>query len=111
MDKELNYADIVKAIIQSFVEYYYKDSEIQPQLIFDDERQHYLLLELGWTETGRVYAPIMHLDIIDGRIWIQNNQTEADLDMKLIEAGIKEEDIVLGFYPYVEKYTSGSNHS
>lgn len=39
----------------------------------------------------------MHFDIIDGKIWIQNNMTEWDVGEMLEEQGIPKSDIVLGF--------------
>ncbi|NEP59720.1 MAG: XisI protein [Symploca sp. SIO2G7] len=43
----------------------------------------------------------MHFDIKDGKIWIQENVTEAELGQDLVNMGVAREDIVLGFQvPY-----------
>ena len=82
------------------------DSAIECQLIFDTEHDHYLLLDIGWEELKRVYNCFIHLDIKEGKIWIQRNMTEADLAQELVELGIPNEDIVLGLHPlYKRPYT------
>jgi hypothetical protein len=48
----------------------------------------------------------MHLDIKDGKIWIQRNMTEMDIAAELVEKGVAREDIVLGLHPpYKRPYT------
>jgi hypothetical protein len=82
------------------------DSNVECQLIFDTERDHYQLLDIGWQDLKRIYNCFIHLDIEDGKIWIQRNMTEADLAQELVELGVAKEDIVLGLHPpYKRSYT------
>ena len=82
------------------------NSEIECQLIFDTENDHYQLLDIGWDGLKRVYNCFIHLDIKDGKVWIQRNMTEADLAQDLVEMGIPKEDIILGLHPsYKRPYT------
>jgi hypothetical protein len=38
--------------------------------------------------------------------WIQHNSTDVDLAEELLELGVPQEDIVLGFQPvYLRQYT------
>jgi hypothetical protein len=83
------------------------DTEIECQLIFDTERDHYQLLDVGWEELRRVYNCFIHLDIKDGKIWIQRNMTEADLAQELVEMGVPKEDIVLGLHPHYKRLLTG----
>ncbi len=55
------------------------NNEIESQLIFDSEHDHYQLLDIGWEEFKRIYNCFIHIDIKDGKVWIQRNMTEADL--------------------------------
>ena len=81
-------------------------SEIESQLVFDTEHDRYLLLDVGWEGLKRVYNCFIHLDIKDGKIWIQRNMTEVDLAHELIQMGVAKEDIVLGLHPlYKRPYT------
>lgn len=83
------------------------DPDIECQLVFDTEHDRYLLLDLGWQGLHRVYACYIHLDIKDGKIWIQHNMTEADLARELVEKGVPASDIILGLHPpYKRPYTN-----
>ena len=80
--------------------------EIECQLIFDTEHDHYQLLDIGWDDLKRVYNCFIHFDIKEGKIWIQRNMTEADLAQELVALGVAKEDIVLGLHPrYKRPYT------
>ena len=81
-------------------------SEIECQLIFDTEHDHYQLLDIGWEEFKRIHNCFIHLDIKENKIWIQRNLTERDLAQELVELGVPKEDIVLGLHPtYKRPYT------
>ena len=82
------------------------NSEIECQLICDPENDHYQLLDIGWDGLKRVYNCYIHVDIKDGKVWIQRNMTEADLAQELVDMGIPKEDIILGLHPsYKRPYT------
>lgn len=77
------------------------------QLIFDPERDHYQLVHVGWKPNGyRNYGCVVHLDIIDGKIWVQHDGTDDGIAYQLAELGVPKQDIVLGFQPpSMRKYT------
>lgn len=75
------------------------DKRIQAQTIFDTERDHYQLIYVGWRDQQRVYGPVLHLDIVDNKIWIQQDGTEVGIDNELVELGVPKQDIILGFDP------------
>ena len=53
-----------------------------------------------------VYGTIIHVDIRDGKIWIQRDFTEEGVVSVLVELGVPKMDIVLGFKPpYVRQFT------
>lgn len=63
-------------------------------------------MDVGWEGLKRVYNCFIHIDIKNGKVWIQRNMTEVDLDMALMELGVPKEDIVLGLHPaYKRPYT------
>lgn len=79
---------------------------VECQLVFDTEHDHYQLLDIGWEGLKRVYNCLIHLDIKDGKIWIQRNTTELDIAQALVEKRVSKEDIVLGLHPpYKRPYT------
>ena len=49
---------------------------------------------------------MLHIDIKDGKIWIQHDGTEEGIANRLVAAGVPKNDIVLGFQsPFQRKYT------
>ncbi len=49
---------------------------------------------------------MLHLDIKNGKIWIQWNGTEDDIAADLMALGVEKQDIVLGFHsPYMRQFT------
>jgi len=82
------------------------DQRIQAEIIFDIERDRYQLIYVGWRASKRIYGVVLHLDIIDSKIWIQQDGTEIGIANKLVELGIPKVDIVLAFDPpNLRKYT------
>ena len=77
----------------------------EAQLIFDTERalrsrslrDRFLVMHVGWRDDYRIYGCAIQLDLIDGKVWIQNNSTEVFVDRELIKRDIDAKDIVLGF--------------
>jgi XisI protein len=54
----------------------------------------------------RFSGELPHLDIKDGKIWIQWNGTEDDIAAELVALGVPKHDIVLGFHtPVLRQYT------
>ncbi len=76
------------------------------QLLTDEKRDKYQLLAVGWEEDERIYYVIFHADITDGKIWIQEDNTEDGFANLLLEKGIEKHEIVLAYYPdYHRQYT------
>ncbi|MBP5977705.1 XisI protein [Brasilonema sp. CT11] len=79
---------------------------VESQLVFDTEHDHYQLIDIGWEGLTRIYNCFIHIDIKNGKIWIQHNMTDVDLADKLVDMGVPKEDIVLGLHPpYKRPYT------
>ena len=72
---------------------------IECKTVFDDENDSYLLITLGWHDHKRIHGCLVHLDIIDGKIWVQRDDTEDGVTYELEAAGIPKDKIVLGFHP------------
>jgi|688.fasta_scaffold232869_2 hypothetical protein len=69
------------------------------ELIFDDERRRYIVLHVGWLKEKHIHHCLVHMDIVDDKIVIQENNTEDLLKTDLIEMGVPAEKIELGFIP------------
>lgn len=81
---------------------------IQTITVFDCQHDRYQLLRMGWTDSHkRIFNPILHLDIIEGKVWIQENRTDIDIGEELSSRGIPKFDIVLGLHPpHLRPYNS-----
>jgi XisI protein len=104
MDKLDHYRLCVQAILEKHSQF--KSQDIENELSFDSVRDHYQLMRVGWKGLKRVYYTVLHFDIKDGKIWLQQNTTDIDVGQELLEIGIPKEDIILGLHPpYKRPYT------
>ncbi|MEL6382960.1 MAG: XisI protein [Cyanobacteria bacterium J06626_18] len=80
---------------------YYKhhNEAVESQLFFDCDRDHCQLMRVDWQGLSRVYHTVLHFDIKDNKIWLQQNTTDVDVGQELTDMGIPKEDIVLGIHP------------
>jgi hypothetical protein len=98
MDKIEQYRQFIKQILTEHVQTETKSDTVKAELIFDSEHDHYQLAYVGWQGEKRVFGPVIHFDIQNGKIWIQYNGTEDHLAERLVEMGVPDSDIVLGFH-------------
>lgn len=106
MDKLEKYREYVEQLITRYANSDQNTKDVEVQVIMDTVRDHYQWMNVGWEGFKRVYSCFIHLDIKDGKIWIQQNWTEDDLAADLVEMGVPREDIVLGLHaPYKRPYT------
>jgi len=91
-----SYRTIIERALTDYAKYPYSYGEIERQLVFDRERDHYLLLSVGW-DKHRVHGCLIHIDLIDGKCWIQRDGTETGVAHDLEAAGIPKDRIVLAF--------------
>ena len=70
MDRVEQYRQIVREFLQNFAA-----DDPEAQLVFDTERDHYLVMHVGWRDDYRIYGCAMQLDLIEGKVWIQHNST------------------------------------
>lgn len=107
MDTQLNYKKIIQAVLQDHANY--RRSLLGGyacQVIFDDERGQYLILDLGWKGDQYIHATPIHLSLIGDKIWIQYDDTEEGVATDLMAAGIPKKSIVLGFrHPKIRQHT------
>ncbi|KAF3889662.1 MULTISPECIES: XisI protein [Nostocales] len=106
MAKIDDYRNKIQQLLNKYTKYKPSYGEVEVEPIFDTERNHYQILRVGWNNQKRIYGPIMHLDIINEKIWIQQNTTEVDIALELIEMGVPKHDIVIGFHtPKMREFT------
>jgi XisI protein len=98
MDTLNQYRQIVQDILSEYSSRR-STATIDSQCNFDLLRDHYQVVNVGWENDRRVYGCVLHLDIINNKIWLQYNGTEIDIAQELCTRGVPKSDIVLGFQP------------
>lgn len=92
-----NYQKIIEKVISDYADFLGDDDGVQIELVFDKLRDRYLLVETGWENGRRIYGTLLHIDIINDKIWIQQDGTEAGIANELVALGVPKNRIVLGF--------------
>ena len=106
MDAVAAYREIVKRIIGEYAALKPSYGNIEVETIFDDAQGHYEIVYNGWDEWRRIHGPVLHVDIKDGKVWIQHDGTEDGIAEEMVQAGIPREHIVLAFHhPDERKHT------
>jgi hypothetical protein len=106
MAKVEQYRQSIQTVIKRHASYQPAYGEVELQMIFDTERDHYQLVHAGWHNQHRKYGCLIHLDLKDGKIWVQQDGTEVGVANELVELGVPKEDIVLAYQPaYIRPYT------
>jgi len=106
MDTLDTYRQIIQNVLREYVRVPYAYGEIHNEVVFDREADRYLVVSVGWQAVKRIHGCLIHLDLINGKVWIQRDGTEHGIANDLVAAGIPRDRIVLGFHtPDVRPYT------
>ena len=106
MDTLNQYRQIIEKILSDYASIPYAYGDIETETVFDRDRDHYLLMNVGW-DNRRVRGALVHLDIRDGKIWVQRDGTERGIAYALKDAGIPKSQIVLGFHQSAVRLHTG----
>jgi hypothetical protein len=99
MDRVNRYREIVRRVVEQYAGQKPSLGEVDSYPLIDAERDHYLAVQNGWVRRNRVHGAFVHVDIKDGKVWVQYDGTDRPVAEELERAGIPREDIVLGFQP------------
>ncbi len=90
---------MIETILSDYASLPYSYADIQSEVVFDRNRDRYLWMSVGWDGERRVHGCMVHIDLMDDKIWIQRDGTEEGIAADLERAGIPKDRIVLGFRP------------
>ncbi|BAY23393.1 hypothetical protein NIES2100_31580 [Calothrix sp. NIES-2100] len=106
MDKIAKYREYIQTLLTRYAHDDISDERVETLLIFDTERDHYQWMNVGWQQFDRIYRSVIHFDIKNGKIWLQQNLTDQNPAEELVNMGVPKDDIVLGLQPpYKRQYT------
>ena len=99
MDRVNEYSQLIQGILERYAQIPYSHGDITSYVITNAPKDHFMLIVVGWDGKQRVHGCITHVQIIEGKIWIQRDGIEDGITEELVEAGVPKSDIVLGFQP------------
>ncbi len=105
MDKLNQYRYWVKEILEAHGQMKPANPDILVYTFFDSQQDHYQVFHAGWDQYRRLFGPLIHIDILDGKLWIQHDGTEVGVANQLLEKGVSQQDIVLAYHaPFMRQY-------
>lgn len=101
MDKLTKYRNLIKKVLNEYAELSNRQpvNGLETELLFDEERDNYMLFKVGWWPQGRVRGPTLYIRLRNEKIWVEVDWTEDGIATNLLEFGVPKEDIVLAFHP------------
>jgi hypothetical protein len=106
MDTLTEFRTIIQQVLLAHTRIPYAYGDIQCKPVFDRERDSYLLLTEGWHGARRIHGCLVHIEIINAKVWIQRDDTDSGVAYDLVAAGIPKDQIVLGFQePGMRQFT------
>jgi len=93
------FTDIVERILDGYAKIPYAHGDLTCEAIFDRQRGRFVLITVGWDDDERVHHPLVHIDIVGDKLWIQTDNTEHGIAPELVDAGVPKSNIVLAFRP------------
>jgi hypothetical protein len=108
MDSVEQWFDALEHILERHAAIPYSNGDIRSEVVVDRKRGRFLLVDVGWDRDGRgrVHGALVHVDVIDGKFWIQYDGTEEGVADQLVAVGVPHSRIVLASkHPSLRKYT------
>ena len=68
-------------------------------LIFDEQRNQFMAVRVGWREQRRIHLCLVHIEITSDLVVIHCNNTEDQVASALVALGVAPDRIRLGFLP------------
>ncbi len=102
MDTITTYREIVKQVISDYAKLRPSHGNIRLDAIFDEMRDRYALMQVGWDQEKRIRGNLIYVIIENGKVVIEYDGMEYGITQDLIKKGILEHDIVLAFLADLE---------
>ncbi len=99
MDRITQYRQIIQNVINDVLRITPSTEEVQYQALFDRAHDRYAMIAVGWELPARILDVVILLEIINGKIWLQADNTDLAIARDLERAGIGKNEIVLGIHP------------
>lgn len=98
MDRIENHRRILEKIVKRHAKFQPANGNIQTHAVCDAETGDYMVVDSGWNEKGRrIYDVVIHFRLQDNQVFIERDNTDAEIVRELIADGIKKDDIILAY--------------
>ena len=97
MDRLEDYPPLIKRALNEYANELRNAPDERVERVYDDAQGHYEILRVGWRDWNRIHSAILHVDLINGKIWIQHDGAERGVANDFVEAGVPKDRIVLAF--------------
>jgi len=88
---------LIESILRDLTAVPFAHGDIEIQTVFDRPGDHYLVMLVGRDGIRRVHGCLVHVDLRDGKFWIQRDGTEYSVGRRLLDAGVPRDRIVPAF--------------
>jgi XisI protein len=101
MDKLRKYQGILTQYLSDFAKQppYANMPDVKTTVLIDLKGNHFQAVDIGWAGAKYIFSPVFHFDIKHEKIWFQCNNTDREVIDELVEMGVENNDIILGFQP------------
>jgi hypothetical protein len=107
MDSRTEDRQLIRRILEGHTRVPYAHGDVGFELVCDTEADRYLLMLVGREQGRRVHGCLIHVDLHDGKFWIQRDGTEYGVARELEDAGVSKDRIVLAFRSPAVREESG----
>jgi hypothetical protein len=109
MDKLTTYRQLIKRLLTTYCELMNRSAApegVETEVVFDEEHDQYMLLNVGWSGRKRFRGTTVYLRIRNGKIWVEEDWLEDGIVQELVAAGVPKEEIILAFqHPEMRSFT------
>lgn len=99
MERLASYRQALRLVVEEEARRLPATGEIEALCVCDEAHDQYQALYLGWEQDKRVFLVLCHLRLREGKVWVERDGTAEGIALRLVEAGIPREDVVLAFHP------------
>ena len=97
--------DLVERILCECA-HFYASPKARTLTVFDRVHDQYIILDEGWDGFQRIHVAWVHVELAEGKFWIQRDGTQEGIAVDLVNAGVSKESIVLAFqHPSRRRYS------
>ena len=100
MEKIKKYQDIIlKELRERQAIKIYNGPDLKRHLVISENKTEYVLLDVGWFNKRYISDLVFHIEVVEDKVWIHEDNTDIDIASVLVNRGIPKDNIVLAFLP------------